>query len=73
MNSTSSIDLRQSKSPQPSPEILSDVSHHLKRVHKLLLQNMPRSEFPSIRQRRLWRALDAIRAVVESIDLEARS
>jgi hypothetical protein len=57
----------------PTPDILYECVQHLMRGHRLLRLNLPRSEHPTLRQRRLSTALDEIRGLAERIELEARS
>lgn len=54
----------------PAPEILHACVDHLMRGYRLLRANLPRSEHPTLRQRRLWSALDVIRDAAESIEIE---
>jgi hypothetical protein len=56
----------------PTEAILSSCCDRLMRAHHLLRVNMPRSEHPSLRERRVWKMLDAIREVAESIEMEVR-
>jgi hypothetical protein len=56
----------------PAPDILYECIQHLMRGHRLLRLNLPRSEHPTLRQRRLWKALDQIRDLAERIEIEVR-
>lgn len=56
----------------PTEAILSSCCDRLRRVHHLLRANMPRSEHPSLRERRIWRVLDAIQEVGDSLEMEVR-
>jgi hypothetical protein len=56
----------------PDESILILCADRLRRVHHLLRANMPRSEHPSLRERRIWKLLDAIGDVKESLEVEVR-
>lgn len=56
----------------PTEAILNDCIDRLRRLHLLLRANMPRTEFQSLRERRLWKVLDRIREAQESLETEVR-